>query len=167
MDQIPFRGNYLEEQPSKRKSIQRARVKLTWSKVLWNVRRVDVVFSAFPSRCAAAVLSALLLQTQLLYSSQLVFNLKFIKPRKGGWKLQSISYCCCDNFNLKSNLKSRQCFVCIFISIPFFFFNSAPLWRQSSDNVAAALLLCFFDDSWTTAGEELKAGWPLWDPGNT
>lgn len=114
--------------------------------------RVNVTPSAFPSRPAAVELSILLMQTQLPYSSQLVFNLKFIKPsREGKWDLQSILYHTVTTSVWNPILKVGNALDTYLFFWFFFFFlllllvllspTSAPLWRQSSSDIAAALSL--------------------------
>lgn len=144
-EHVDFWGKLSRGAASKGNLVQRARPKLAWNKALWNLCRVDGIASASPSRSAAVKPSELLMQTQLPYPSQLVFNLKFIKPcRKGRWNLQSILYRCCDNFNLKSNLKVGNALDTFFLLVLFPLLlssTSVPLRWQSSNNVAAALSL--------------------------
>lgn len=131
--------------------VQRARPKLAWNKALWNLCRLDGIASALPSRSAAVKLSALLMQTQLPYPSQLVFNLKFIKPcRKGRWNLQSILYRFCDNFNLKSNLKVGNA-LDTFFYLYYSLFYCLPLQCLYGGRVAITLQLpfhCLLDHWW-------------------
>lgn len=150
-DWIPFGEKYLEEPPQpitpKVKSVPKAKLKLTWNKALQNGCRVNVTPSAFPSRSAAVELSVLLMQTLLPYSSQLVFNfLSNCLGREVRSAIHLVPYF--DNFNLKSNFKSRQCFGYFFFFLFFLLLlpvllspTSAPLWRHSSGDIAAAFSL--------------------------